>query len=61
VLYRRLARHAGTQWLQISKTRPKLDSKIREIDGSCIDLTSFEYEVRALTGNGSYLNMQKLA
>ena len=27
----------------------------------CNDLTSFEYEVQGMTGNGSYLKMQKLA
>ena len=32
-------------------------------DRSCVcnDLTSFEYEVYAMTGNGSYLKLQKLA
>ena len=27
----------------------------------CNDLTNFEYVVRAMTGNGSYMNFQKLA
>jgi hypothetical protein len=36
--------------------------KIREIDGSyCNDLTNFEYVVLDINGNGSYLNLQKLA
>ena len=28
---------------------------------ACTYLTSFEYEVHGMTGNGSYLNMLKLA
>ena len=52
------------QLCQTSKTRQKLDWKIREIDGNNCALnvlTSFEYEVHGMTGNRSFLNMQKLA
>ena len=39
----------------IEKTRPKWDSKIREID--CINLTNFEYEARPMIGKGNRVNL----
>ena len=35
--------------------------KLTDHSHACNDLTSFESEAHAMTGNGSYLNMQKLA
>ena len=41
----------------MAKTHQKLDLKILEIDS----MTNFEYEAHAVTGNGSYVNLLKLA
>ena len=53
----------GKQLCQTSKTRQKLDWKIREIDAghicACNYLTNFEYEVQEMTGNRNCLNVQK--
>ena len=35
--------------------------KLTDRTCTCDDLTSFEYEVHGMTGNGSYLNMQNFA
>ena len=48
------------QLWQTSKTRQKLIEKfVKLMDHSCAcnDLTSFEYEVHGMTGNGSYFNI----
>ena len=44
---------AVAQLGQASKTRQKLDCKIREI--ACNSLTIYEYEAHAMTGNGRYV------
>lgn len=46
----------------MTKTRQKLDRKIREIDWSycsCNDLTNFENQVCATTENETYVNLSK--
>jgi len=57
---------AASFYLVVSANRGsiKLLGKILEIDWlfyACNDLTSFEYEAHAMTGNGSYVNLLKLA
>ena len=54
------AAHSLAEW---QKTHQKLDLKTREINRSylCNTFKSFQYEVHAMTGNGSYVNLLKLA
>jgi len=35
--------------------------KLTDYTYACNDLTSFEYEAHAMTGNGSYVNLLKVA
>ena len=35
--------------------------KLTDPTHACKDLTNFEYEAHAMTGNGSFLNMLELA
>ena len=46
---------AVAQLGQTSKTRQKIDWKIREI--ACNSLTNYEYEAHAMTGNGRYVKI----
>ena len=43
------------------KMRFKKFVKLTDYTYACNDLTSFEYEAHAMTGNGSYVNLLKVA
>ena len=49
---------------QMAKTRQTLDLKkivkLTDHTSACNSLTNFEYEPHAMTGNGNYVNLQKL-
>ena len=49
-----------TQLGQMPKIRQKLDYKLTDRTCACNSLTSFEYLVRAMIGNGNYANLLKL-
>ena len=52
---------AAHSWAEWQKTHQKLDLKTREINRSYLCLfKSFQYELHAMTGNGSYVNLLKL-
>ena len=57
-------RRHGTVGPNVKKLPKVRFKKTREIDGSkhaCNDLTNFEYLVHAMNGNGSYVDLKKLA
>ena len=53
----------GGQAKRQEPTKNQIEKFVKLTDHACAcnDLTSFKYEKHEITGNGSYLNMQKLA